>query len=124
MRASFAVAALLLACKGGCANHQDLAGSPDLGQARHVYIAQHQTDVGIRNKAPAGVDHVRVSSGTGLDLRYDFPNEFEVHLANDHAMIAANTGYGDRHIRFGPINEINRPVIDLIRHRLDENRIA
>src|SRR6266403_960250 len=78
----------------------------------------------MRNKAPAGVEHVRVSSGAGLDLRYDFPNELEVHLSNDHAVITTTTGYGDCHIRFGPINEINRPVIDLIRHRLDENRIV
>ena len=39
-------------------------------------------------------------------------------------MIAAATGYGDRHIRFGPINQINWPVIDFVGHRLDEKRIV
>ena len=91
---------------------------------RHVCVAQHQADVGVSNKAPARVDDVGLSALANLDLRYDFPNKFKVHLSNDHAIIAAPTGYGDRHIRFGPINEINRPVIDFIGHRLDENRIA
>ena len=42
-------------------------------------------------RRPLEFDHVRVSLGAGLDTRYDFPNELEVHPANDYAMIAATT---------------------------------
>src|SRR5262249_316143 len=86
-------------------------------------IAQHQTDVGMSNKAPVRIDNVRVSPITDPDPRHDLPNKLEIHLSNDHPIIMSSSGYCERHIWFGSINEIDWPVKGVVGERLHENGI-
>src|SRR5262245_20741552 len=100
------------------------ARSPYLRKTGHVCSAQHQTDVGMSNKAPVRIDNVRVSAITDPDPRHDLPNKVEIHLSNDHPIITSRTGYWQRLIWFGSINEIDWPVKDVVGDRLHENRIT
>ncbi len=49
----------------------DCTGSSHLGEIRQVDIAQHQTDIRMRDKATLGVDHVGAPLSPHFDLRHD-----------------------------------------------------
>ena len=108
---------LLLRAGGG------LARRPHLRQPRHVGVAQHQADVGVRDQAALGVDHVGLPALADLDPGHHLPDQLEVDLGDAHAGVAAGAGERERHVGLGFAAEIDRPVIDLLGHRLAEFRV-
>ena len=61
------------------------AGATHLHEARHVGVAQHQADVGMRDQAALGIDHIGVAVLAHFDLRNDVPDELEVDLRDADA---------------------------------------
>ena len=100
------------------------AGAADLRQLRHIGIAQHQADVGMRDEAAVGIDHISAAALADLDLRHHVPDQLEIDLGDAHPGIAPRAGKRQRHIGLGLAAEINRPVIDLVRHGLGEFRLG
>ena len=94
-----------------------------LREPRHVGVAQHQADVGVRDQAALRVDHVGLPVLADLDLRDDLPDQLEVDLGHAHPGVAARAGERQGHVGLGFAAEIDRAVIDLLRHRLDEFRV-
>ena len=95
----------------------------DLRQLRHVGIAQHQADVGMRDEAALRVDHVGLAVLADLDLRDHVPDQLEIDLGDADAGIAPRAGERQRHVGLGFAAEIDRAVIDLLGHRLGELRL-
>ena len=71
---------------GGRARHLHLR------EPRHVGVAQHQADVGVRDQAALRVDHVGLPVLADLDLRDDLPDQLEVDLGHAHPGVAARAG--------------------------------
>ena len=99
------------------------AGGAHLRQLRHVGIAQHQADVGMRDQPAGGVDHIGAPVPGEFDLRQHVPDQFQIDLGDAHAGVAPRAGERQRHVRFGFAAEIDRAEIDLVRHRLGEARV-
>ena len=99
------------------------AGAAHLGKLRHVGVAQHQADVGVGNEPPGGIDHVGPSMPGKFDLRQHVPDQFQVDLGDAHAGVAPRAGERQRHVGLGFAAEIDRAVVDLVRHRLGEARL-
>ena len=99
-------------------------GAADLRQLRHVGIAQHQADVGMRDQAAVGIDYKGTAALADLDLRHHVPDQLEIDLGDAHPGIAPRAGEGERHIGLGLAAEIDRPVIDFVRHGLGEFRLG
>ena len=95
-----------------------------LGKLRQVGILQHQTDVRMSDQATLGINDIPLSALADLDLGYHVPNEFEIHLRDDHTVVTAGAGHRQYHVRFGLLTEIDRAIIDLVRPGLDERRVA
>lgn len=53
-----------------------------LRQLRHIGVAQHQADVGMRNQASLRADHIGVAALTDLDLRHHVPDQLEIDLGD------------------------------------------
>ncbi len=85
-----------------------------LNQLRHIGVAQHQADVGMRDQASSRAHHVGVAVLADLDLRHHVPDQFQVDLGNADAGVLAGTGQRQRHIGLGLPAEIDRPIIDLV----------
>ena len=100
------------------------AGRTHLRQPRHVGVAQHEADVGMRDQPPLRVDDIGMPMLADLDLRDHVPDQLEIHLGDTHAGVAPGAGNGERHVRLGFAAEIDRPVIDLARHRFRELRVV
>ena len=94
-----------------------------LRKLRHVGIAQHQADVGVGDQTAGSIHHVSASVPGELDLGQHVPDEFQVDLGDAHAGIAPRAGERQRHVGLGFAAEIDRAVIDLVRHRLGEARL-
>src|SRR2546423_14777127 len=77
----------------------------------------------MSNQTPVGIQYIGLPALAALDLRYDLPDEFQVYLRDDHAVVESGTRHRQHHVRFGLAKEIDRPVIDLVRYGLEENRI-
>ena len=69
------------------------------------------------------VNNISPTALADLNLRDDVPNEGEIHLPNDNAILRSNAGHGYRHIRLRLVDEINRPIVNFIDHRLNERRL-
>ena len=54
---------------------------PDLRELRHVGVAQHEADIGMRDQAALLADHIGVAVLADLDLRHDVPDQFELTSA-------------------------------------------
>ncbi len=102
--------------------HAGLAGArcAHLLQARQVGVAQHQADVGMSDQTPLRVDHVGLPVRADLDLRHHVPDELEIDLRDAHPGVPARASHPERHIGFRLAAEIDRPIVDLLRHRLGE----
>src|SRR5207247_8393581 len=66
------------------------------------------------------VDDRGVTPLADLDLRDHVPDELEIDFRDAHTGVASRAGNGQRHVRLGFATEIDRPVIDLARHRFRE----
>ena len=99
------------------------AGAAHLGKLRHVGVAQHQADVGVGDEPAGGIDHVSAPMPGKFDLRQHVPDEFQVDLGDAHAGVAPRAGERQRHVGLGFAAEIDRAVVDLVRHRLGEARL-
>src|SRR5438105_15467295 len=66
------------------------------------------------------VDDVGVAALADLDLRDHVPDELEIDFRDAHTRVAPRAGDGQRHVWLGFAAEIDRPVIDLARHRFRE----
>ena len=76
----------------------------------------------MRDQACRLVNDISLSIFAHLNWRYDVPNEREIHLRNDNAEFRSNAGHGYRHIRLRLVDEIDRPIIDFVGHRLTKCR--
>ena len=94
-----------------------------LGQLRHVGVAQHQADVGMRDQAALRADDIGMTALADLDLRHHVPDQLQIDLGDADAGVLAGAGQRQRHIGLGFAAEIDRPVIDLVGHGLGEFRI-
>ena len=94
-----------------------------LQQLRHVGVAQHQADVGMRDQASLRADHIGMTVLADLDLRDHVPDQLEIDLGDADAGILAGAGQRQRHIGLGLPAEIDRPVIDLVGDGLGEFRV-
>ena len=63
-----------------------------LRQLRHVGVAQHQADVGMRDQPALRADHIGVAALADLDLRHHVPDQLEVDLGDADAGIAPGAG--------------------------------
>src|SRR5215831_4941726 len=72
------------------------------------------------NESSLRVDHVGASLLAHFDLRHEIKDELEIDLGNADSDIAKGAGKRDGHIRFGFATKIDRPIIDLVRHRVYE----
>jgi hypothetical protein len=80
--------------------------------------------MGCRDQPPLRVYHIGMAALAHFDLRDHVPDQLEVHLGHTHPGVAPGTGYRQRHVRLGFTPEIDRPVINLARHRFRELRIV
>ncbi len=94
-----------------------------LRKPRHVRVAQHQANVGMRDQPALRIHHIGMAALADLDLRDHVPDQLEIDFGDAHAGIAPGAGNGERHVRLGFTTEVNRPVIDLACHRFRELRI-
>ena len=94
-----------------------------LHELRHIGVAQHQADVGMRDQAPCATDHIGVAALADLDLRHHVPDQLEIDLGDADAGILAGAGQRQRHVGLGLPAEIDRPVIDLVGGGFGEFRI-
>ena len=94
-----------------------------LQQFRHVGIAQHETDVGMRDQPASRTDDIGMTVLADLDLRDHVPDQLQIDLGDADAGILAGAGQRQRHIGLGLPAEIDRPVIDLVGDGLGEFRI-
>ena len=78
----------------------------------------------MRDQPTLRIHHIGMAALADFDLRDHVPDQLEIHLGHAHAGIAPGAGYGERHVRLGFTAEIDRPVIDLARHRFRELRIV
>ena len=78
----------------------------------------------MRDQPALAVDDEGLTVRADLDLRHHVPDEFEIDLGHRHAGILARAGQRNGHVRFALAPEIDRAVIDLVRHRLREARIV
>ena len=69
---------------------------------------------------PRRVDDEGLALLADLDLRDDVPDELQVHLGDADAGVAARAGHGERHVGLGLAAEIDRAVVDLLRHGFGE----
>ena len=92
-------------------------------KSRHVGVAQHQADVGMRDQACLPVDHVGAAFFADLDLRHHVPNQLEVDLRDAHAGVAPRAGERQRHVRLGLAAEVDRAVVDLVGRGFGELRL-
>ena len=99
------------------------AGAAHLGKLRHVGVAQHQADVGVSDETAGGINHISAPVPGKFDLRQHVPDEFQVDLGDAHAGVAPRAGERQRHVGLGFAAEIDRAVVDLVRHRLGEARL-
>ena len=74
----------------------------------------------MRDQPAFCVHHVGVSTISDLDLRHHVPDQLEIDLGHAHAGIAAGPRQRQRHVRFGLAPEVDRAVIDLVRHGVGE----
>ena len=70
-----------------------------------------------------GIDHVSAAVAGELDLGENVPDQLQIDLGDAHAGVAPRAGERQRHVRLGFAAEIDRAVIDLVRHRFGEGRI-
>ena len=75
------------------------------------------------DEPPLRADHIGVAALADLDLRDHVPDELEVDLGDADAGVAPRAGDGERHVGLGLAPEVDRAVIDLLRHRLGEFRV-
>ena len=78
----------------------------------------------MRDQTAVTVDHISMAVVADLDARNHVPDELEVDLGDADAVLAPRPGQRDRHIRLGLAAEIDRTVIDLVRHGLGEFRLV
>ncbi len=76
----------------------------------------------MRDEAAVGVDHIGAAVLADLDLRHHVPDQLEVDLRDAHAGVAPRPGERQRHVGFGFAAEIDRAVIDFVRHGFGEFR--
>ncbi len=74
----------------------------------------------MRDQPSLRVDDIGVAALADLDLRDHVPDELEIDFRDAHTRVAPRAGDGQRHVRLGFAAEIDRPVIDLARHRFRE----
>ncbi len=99
------------------------AGGAHLRQPRHVRIAQHQADVGMRDQPSLAVDHVGAAALTDLDLSDHVPDQLEIDLGDADAGVAAGAGERERHVGLGLAAEVDRAVVYLVCRSLSELRL-
>ena len=75
------------------------------------------------DQPPLRSDHIGVAALADLDLRDHVPDELEVDLGDADAGVAPRAGDRERHVGLGLAAEVDRAVIDLLRHRLGEFRV-
>src|SRR5437588_758451 len=85
-----------------------------------ILRARNMADVGMRDQPAAAVDREGLAFLADLDLRHHLPDELEIHLGDADAGVAARAGHGKRHVGLGLAAEVDRAVIDLLRHRFGE----
>ena len=98
-------------------------GALYLRQLRHIRVAQYEADVGMGDQPAGGIDHVSAAVAGELDLGENVPDQLQIDLGDAHPGIAPRAGERQRHVRLGFAPEIDRPVINLVRHRFGEGRI-
>src|SRR5262245_35857869 len=77
----------------------------------------------MRDEPALRIHHVGLSALTNFDLRYDVPNQLEVDFSHTDASVAPRTGKGQGHVRLRLAPEIDRAVVDLVRHCFEEFRL-
>src|SRR5262249_13771205 len=81
-----------------------------LRELRHVGVAQHEADIGMRDQSSLRVDDVGMAALADLDLRDHIPDELEIDFGDAHTGVAPGAGNGQRHVRLGFAAEIDRAV--------------
>ena len=77
----------------------------------------------MSDETAGGINHVSAPVPGKFDLRQHVPDEFQVDLGDAHAGVAPRAGERQRHVGLGFAAEIDRAVVDLVRHRLGEARL-
>ena len=94
-----------------------------LHELRHVGVAQHQADVGMRDQPPLRAHDIGVAVLADLDLGDHVPDQLQIDLGDADAGVLAGAGQRQRHIGLGLPAEIDRAVIDLVGDGLGEFRV-
>jgi len=74
----------------------------------------------MRDQPSLRIDDVGMTALADFDLRDHVPDELEIDFRDADTRVAPRAGDGQRHVRLGFAAEIDRPVIDLVRHRFRE----
>ena len=109
---------------GGLHPRKARAGRLHLLKPGHVGLPQHLADIRMRDQTCRLINHVSLTVLADLYLRYDVPNESEIHLSDDYAEFRSNAGHGNRHVRLRLGDEVNRPIIDFVGHCLNKRGIV
>ena len=83
-----------------------------------------QADIRVGDQAPVPVDYIGMAALADPDLRDDVPDELKIDLGHADARIATVARERQRNIGLRLAAEIDRSVIDLVRHRIDELGLA
>src|SRR3974390_1237007 len=92
----------------------------DLGETRHIRIAQDQADVRMRYQASPRIYHISLAMCANLNLRDDIPDELEIDFRDANSGIPPGTGKRQYHVRLRFASEVDRSVINLVFYSLGE----
>src|SRR3954465_4536622 len=75
----------------------------------------------MRDQTALRVDNEGLAALADLDRCYNIPDQLKIDLSDAHTSVPTPTGERKRHIGFGFASEIDRAVIDIVGHRVDED---
>src|SRR5215831_622080 len=96
----------------------------NLRKVRHVGITQYQVDLRMSDQSAAGIYHIGSPRHADPDVGHDVPNELEIDLRDDHAVLATPSPHRNDHEGFGPPLETNRSEINPVRYGLGESGVV
>ena len=83
-------------------------------------IARVGNKIGMRDDAALAIENVADAALADFQCPHKVPDKLEIDLDNAHASVSPRAGERERHIRLGFAAQIDRAVVDPVRHRLSE----
>ena len=99
-------------------------GALDLVEPGERRVLQHEAHVRMRDQDTLTVDDEDMAGLADLDLGHDVPDELQIDVGHGDAGALAAPGDGDRHVRLGPLPEVDRAVVDAPGLGLEELGLA